>query len=133
MRGLVAVQTTPPSYVRDVPHQSPAYRAPRDWIDTNHSTLRDFGRTRDLNWIAPTTDLEVALLEAAQRHHGLARGLRNYRDAEGLTTADLAHATDLSLGAVERILNGSTHLTLGRLYALAATVNAAVTASIRPR
>lgn len=129
MRVLQPSATQPSSYRDHVPRKP--YRAPRDWLPED---LRDrFGRQARLEWLAAETPLDLSLREAAKRHHDLARGIRTWRDSSGQSTNDLAAAAGISVGTVRRILNGTNHLDMPTLFALAAAVDADLTVSLKRR
>jgi transcriptional regulator with XRE-family HTH domain len=65
-------------------------------------------------------------LEAA-----IGREVRAFRRAQGMTVADLAQATGLSIGMLSKIENGNTSPSLATLQALAHTFSAPITAFFR--
>lgn len=80
---------------------------------------RLFGSTspKQLTWLTPQSELERALLTAAQRQCSIAFTVRAL-GGRRMPAPALASAVDLHPDTVRDILNGSKHATLAVLHAL---------------
>lgn len=106
------------------------YRSPRDWLPQDK--YDQFGVAEEPDWLVPSDDLERILLEAAQKQHSLAIGIRTRRDRRRLKTEDLARMADLAPSTVRNILNGTKHADLPVLYALTDAVALELKVTARP-
>jgi hypothetical protein len=93
------------------------YRSPRDWLRADQTRLFGTSPASGLQWRAPQSRLETALLAAAQRQSDLAFSIRISMSYDRATSA-LAAFADLHPETVRDVLNGSKHVSITALYAL---------------
>lgn len=93
------------------------YRSPRAWLHADQTRLFGNSPATGLQWHAPQSRLETALLAAAQRQSDLAFSIRVNMSYDRATSV-LAAFADLHPETVRDVLNGSKHASLTALYAL---------------
>lgn len=121
MRRLSGVWTEPAPTVHPVPRKP--YRSPRDWLPFEQR--RNFGWGAH-DWLAPSNDLERALLDAAKQQSDLAFRIR-ISIGRAVYMPDLAASIGVHVDTVRDMLNGSRHANLALLYALSNAVGLDVT------
>ncbi len=102
------------------------YRSPRDWLHPDQTRLFGNDSAQRLTWHTPQSDLEQALLTAAQQQNDLAFTVR-VSGGRRMPTPALAIFADLHPDTVRDILNGSKHATLAVLHALTVGVGRELT------
>lgn len=112
-----------------VPKKEPRERQPREWF-ADHDHLRAFGKTYRVDWAEASSPQEQAELLAAKLQHRLGVLVTSNRRGVGLSRQELADLVGLSTGQVDRLLNGSTRMTLEQMYRLAAAINRKVRVEI---